>query len=120
MKKIRTLSKDPNLDPLTLTAVPGGPEFGLSFDAGTGASVMRPMLFPKSSVNQSLPSGPAVMPMGRLPLVGTENSVTVPVTVIRPILSSFGSVNQSLPSGPAVMLQRPLWVVGTGNSVTTP
>ena len=35
---------------------------------------MRPILFPASSVNQRLPSGPAVMAMGALLAVGTANS----------------------------------------------
>lgn len=37
--------------------------------------VMRPILLPPASVNQRLPSGPAVMPWGRLSVVGIGNSV---------------------------------------------
>ena len=37
---------------------------------------MRPILLPACSVNQRLPSGPAVIPAGSLFAVGVENSVT--------------------------------------------
>ncbi len=37
--------------------------------------VIRPILPAASSVNQRLPSGPAAMPTGWLPAVGTVNSV---------------------------------------------
>ena len=40
--------------------------------------VMRPILLPVSSVNQTLPSGPDVMPFTVLLTVGIENSVIVP------------------------------------------
>src|SRR6266851_4417557 len=39
---------------------------------------MRPILFPWYSVNQRLPSGPAVMAIRVLPAVGTENAVIAP------------------------------------------
>src|SRR5439155_905810 len=84
------------------------------------AGVIRPILLPESSVNQRLPSGPAVMLSGALPVVGTANSVTVPVRVIRPILFPLSSVNQTFPSWPAVMPMGPLPAVGTVNSVTAP
>ena len=70
----------------------------------TPAVVIRPTLFPFSSVNQSAPSGPAVIPDGWLDGVGTVNSVIVPPVVMRPILLPSNSVNQTLPSGPFVML----------------
>ncbi len=41
----------------------------------------RPILLTFSSVNQSLPSGPEVIPIGPLPLVGVEYSVIVPLVV---------------------------------------
>jgi hypothetical protein len=44
--------------------------------------VMRPILLPACSVNQRLPSGPAVMMFGVLAGVGTGNSVMLPVGVI--------------------------------------
>ena len=51
------------------------------------AGVIRPILLPSISVNQRLPSGPAVMPSGLLlRRCGMANSVTTPAGVIRPIL----------------------------------
>ena len=47
--------------------------------------VMRPILFPAVSVNQRLPSGPAVIAIGPPPAVGMENSVMLPLGVMRPI-----------------------------------
>src|SRR5258708_39736087 len=59
------------------------------------------------SVNQSAPSGTAVMIWGKplVPLgVGIGNSlVTTPAVVMRPILLAKLSVNHRAPSGPAVM-----------------
>src|SRR6266852_5846510 len=80
--------------------------------------VMRPILFVPPSVNQRLPSGPAVIAQGLLPW-GKGNSLTLPPGVMRPILSPDTSVNQRLPSGPAVMSEGLLpW--GKGNSLTLP
>ena len=63
--------------------------------------VIRPIP-PNSSVNQRLPSRPAVISMGwLLGVMPARNSVTTPVGVIRPI--ALSSVNQMLPSGPAVI-----------------
>src|SRR2546426_10804076 len=83
--------------------------------------VIRPTLLPQDSVNQRLPSGPAVMPSGlllplggQLRLGGRGNSVITPAGVIRPILLPLSSVNQRLPSGPAVMLAGPPAAVGVG------
>src|SRR5207249_1434341 len=72
------------------------------------------------SVNQRLPSGPVVMPKGKLLAVGIGNSVTVPLGVIRPMLFPSFSVNQTLPSGPDVMPDDSLLAVGRGNSVMVP
>ena len=60
------------------------------------------------SVNQMLPSGPEVMPVGGTPPekalgVETGNSVIVPDMVIRPIEFVPWSTNHMLPSEPAVM-----------------
>ena len=49
-----------------------------------------------------LPSGPAVMPIGKLK-VGVRNSVITPSGVIRATWLRFCSVNQKLPSGPRVI-----------------
>src|SRR5512135_6752 len=82
-------------------------------------NVTRPILLPFCSVNQRLPSGPAVIPVGPLLAVGSgPNSVMMPAGVIRPILLPFCSVNQRLPSGPAVIPVGRLVGVGSGpNSV---
>ena len=53
------------------------------------------------SVNQRLPSGPAVIPHG--PDNEPPYSVMLPLVVIFPILPFPFSVNHRLPSGPAVM-----------------
>src|SRR5436853_7454529 len=65
--------------------------------------VMRPILLPSRSVNQRLPSGPAVIPSGLLLDVGRGNSLMVPLGLMRPIWLPSCSVNQRLPSGPAVI-----------------
>src|ERR687887_450857 len=76
--------------------------------AGIGKSVAAPdieivpMVGMPRSVNHMLPSGPAVMSNGALP-VGSGNSVTAPAGVIRPIRSPARSVNQRFPSGPAAI-----------------
>ncbi len=69
----------------------------------TPAVVIRPIWQAFASVNQRLPSGPAVRNIGLLEEVGTENSVTTPAVVIRPILVPPGSVNQRFPSDPTAM-----------------
>ena len=49
---------------------------GVGNSVTTPAVVIRPILLcPRSSVNQRLPSGPAVMPSGPLAAVGIGNSV---------------------------------------------
>ena len=66
--------------------------------------VIRPILFALNSVNQRLPSGPAVIPDRFAPAVmPLENSVTAPPGVIRPMRFPVSSVNQTLPSGPAAI-----------------
>src|SRR5438874_572241 len=83
---------------------------------------MRPIFktFGLFSVNQTLPSGPAVMPIGLLKGVGIANSVIAPAGVMRPIRLASYSRNQTLPSGPPVIAIAGLDVGGNGNSVTTP
>jgi hypothetical protein len=80
-------------------------------------TVTRPMLL-ANSVNHMAPSGPAAIPNGMAPNVGTGNSVMTPEVVIRPIWSPAPSVNHELPSGPAVIPMTSSPVVG--NSVRTP
>src|SRR5260370_23567168 len=77
------------------------------------------------SVNQSAPSGTAVMIWGKplVPLgVGIGNSlVTTPAVVMRPILLARDSGNHRAPSGPAVMpLPFGLGGRGVGLLHTTP
>ena len=75
---------------------------GYSVNVPVGVSL--PMLFPRfASVNQRLPSGPAVIPVGAALPVGTVNSVSTPAVVMLPILFPECSLNQTLPSGPDVI-----------------
>src|SRR5437588_546966 len=85
-----------------------------------GGVVIRPILLPENSVNQSAPSGPAVIPVGSLAAVGTPNSLKLPAVVTRPILLPDCSVNQSAPPGPAVIPKGWLAAVGTPNSLKLP
>src|ERR1700686_1284055 len=80
------------------------------------AVVIRPILFALLSVNQRLPSKPAVIDLGALFAVVVANSVIVPAVVIRPILLAPCSANHSAPSTPAVMPKGWLLAVGIGNS----
>jgi hypothetical protein len=57
---------------------------GNSVIAPVGA--IRPTLLPSRSVNQTLPSEPAVIPRGIALAVGMVNSLIVPFGVMRPIL----------------------------------
>ena len=51
------------------------------------AGVMRPIFAGLAlRVNQTFPSGPAVIPFGKFGGFGTGNSVTTPAGVMRPIL----------------------------------
>src|SRR5258708_39577599 len=89
---------------------------GAAFPAG---KLMRPTLLPCCSVNQSAPSGPAVIPSGKLFVVGKGYSVIAPCVVIRPILFALGSVNHNAPSCAAVIACSPQQL-GTGNSAIAP
>src|SRR5208282_2848468 len=88
--------------------------------SGVGTSVTVPVVVirptsPETPVNQSVRSGPVVIPvavtcvgvvpageLGAKGIVGRANSVVVPEVVIRPI-SPARPVNQSAPSGPTVI-----------------
>ena len=61
----------------------------------------RTMSLPLSSVNQTLPSEPVVIQVGRFPPAGY--SKTVPFGRMTPTLLMFSSVNHSVPSGIAVI-----------------
>jgi hypothetical protein len=67
------------------TAALPGEQF-TAVEVGCCGAVILPTLLALPSVNQSAPSGPAVIPKGALPEVGIEYSVTVPAVVTRPIL----------------------------------
>src|SRR5260221_1024179 len=68
---------------------------------------MRPIFLPEPSVNQTLPSGPAVMAAGLLLAVGIPNAEKLPLGVMRPMAFPLNSVNHRLPSDPAVMPSGP-------------
>src|SRR5215510_8214118 len=76
------------------------------------SGVRRQIEFKAGSVNQMLPSGPAVIAFGLLPASGIGNSVIEPSRAIRPILyaedSSFNTSMMKyrlLSSGPAVIAE---------------
>ena len=80
--------------------------------------LISPICLASDSVNQRLPSGPAVITKATLPAVGTGNSVMAWVVgLIIPIWLALNSVNQRLPSGPVVISLASASAVGTGNSV---
>src|SRR2546428_13363266 len=101
--KVPSPSWPPSLAPQASTTSPN-----------TVPLVMRPILLPRSSVNQRLLSGPAVIPNGT-PGVVSGNSAMAPVGVMRPILLLTSSVNQRLPSGPAAVGRAPGRGGGKGN-----
>src|SRR5580658_3687672 len=97
---------------------PPGPG-GRGYSLMTPAVVIRPTWLRPSSVNHSAPSGPAVMPKGELPALGSGYAVRLPEVVMRPILFAASSVNHSAPSDPSAMpTAPPLAVVSVGYSVT--
>jgi hypothetical protein len=57
--------------------------------------------------NHNAPSGPAVMPQGKL-MLGSLKQVTASVVLIRPISLPRMLVNHRAPSGPAVMARGSL------------
>ena len=60
-------------------------------------------IWPTSSVNQRLPSGPATIFCGEESAVGMGYCVTEPLGVILPTWLEFNAVNHMLPSGPRAM-----------------
>src|SRR5215472_8265386 len=93
---------------------------GMANSVITPSGVIRPMLLPRSSVNQRFPSGPAVISHGAERGVGTVNSLIWPVLgSMRPTRLPGISVNHRFPSGPAV-ITRGCPPAVTGNSATAP
>src|SRR5438477_409311 len=101
---------------LPLAMSRGAPPLGRAYSVMVPLVVIFPILLPLNSVNHRLPSGPVVMPVGKLSSVGTAYSVMTPLVVIFPILLPPFSVNQRLPSGPKVTKVGSLPGVGTGYS----
>src|SRR3989442_3424932 len=102
--------------------MPAGPLEGVGMENSLMAPdvVIRP-IFPIPSVNQRLPSGPAVIRSGEALAVGRGNSViVVPGGVMRPMFSAKDSVNHKFPSGPVVMPCGSLLGVGDGDTVDGP
>src|SRR5437879_4569194 len=102
--------------PLLVPIVFAGSEYSVIELGEPGLST--PILSAPHSVNQILPSGPAVIPAGVLEAVEIGYSVSPPLGVIFPILLPLNSVNQMFPSGPAAMALGFVPVVG--NSLTVP
>jgi len=81
---------------------------------GAEASMICPiLLLPYPSANQRAPSGPLVMPPGKLFWWDGVLGDYVGRWSIRPNLLASVSVNQRAPSGPLVMLSGLLFEVGT-------
>ncbi len=78
---------------------------------------MRPIWLTSVSENQTLPSGPRIMPSGPALGVGSGNSVISPLSVMRPILLAAFCANQSAPSAPAVIPIGVAFAVGRSYSV---
>src|SRR5437773_12089035 len=70
---------------------------------GGPAKTTRPILLLLDSVNQRLPSGPTVIPIGPLPGVAAGSSGVAAVGALRPTLVSQCSLNQAVRAGTAVM-----------------
>ena len=87
--------------PVTITLKPPGDSVDTGYSLSAPDVVIRAILC--ASMNQSAPSGPAVMPSGDANANSGGNSVTVPAVVIRPTRLPSSSVNHSAPSGPAAI-----------------
>jgi hypothetical protein len=89
-------------DPIAMPDPPPPEEVGIGYSVIAPDVVIRPILS-EVSMNQSAPSGPAVMPLDPAE-VGKQNSVIAPAVVTRPILLSVFSVNHNAPSAPEVIV----------------
>ena len=105
---------------MTVTVTPKGASGAMRAGGGTvkvgkSGGVKIPIFWPVVSTNQRLPSGPATIPRGEAPRVGTTRGVWS--TILRvmgsiaqmwangcdPLTEEPSSVSHTLPSGPAVM-----------------
>src|ERR1700682_311675 len=82
-------------------------------------TVPLPLLPKHDTVNQRLPSGPAVIEIPVQPL-GIVYSVKLPVVVTLATLPPGCSMSHRLPSRPAAMLHGPLLALGMVYSVMVP
>ena len=95
------------------SALPSAPT---SWNVIAPAGVMKPTTLLLKSVNQTFPSGPAVMPNGRMRLpAGSVNVVITPAVVMRPMRLLSPLVNHRFPSEPAVMSNG--WSTASAGSV---
>src|SRR5262245_58280065 len=92
-----------------------GAELGIMYSVTTPAVVIRPILFPPESVNQSAPSGPVVRRPGVAGAGSVYFATTVPSRVMRLRLEKSGgpisggraaTVIHKLPSGPAAIPRK--------------
>src|SRR5947209_309249 len=88
--------------PSVIASGVSGKKPGNLYSVTAPAVVIRPIDLVPKSVNNRLPSVPAVIRYGNVPEALTGNSVIAPALVARPILP-IDSVNHSLPSGPAAI-----------------
>jgi hypothetical protein len=100
-------------EPRGARVIPTGalPAVGMRYSARrVPLVVMRPMLLPLAlvSVNQRLPSDPAVMPVAALPALGSGNSVMTPKGVMRPMWLPLYSVKKEAEKY-IFLCQRPYW-----------
>src|SRR6476659_7356925 len=103
--------------------MPPGPEFAVGIGYSVTwplPTVIRAILPAPCSVNQTLPSAPALMAVGLLATVGIANCVIVPDGVIWPTSLIPASVNQTFPSGPAAIRLGPLAAIGSVYSWKAP
>src|ERR1700730_218091 len=103
--------------------IPLGLGYGIATSVITPAGVIRTTLPAQNSVNQTLPSGPHVMPSGPTPLargyfVMTPDGLTFRIE-FGPLVGSRETI-QILPSGAPVIASDPAPVPGTGNCAIKP
>src|ERR1700738_3934456 len=103
--------------------IPLGLGFGVGNSVITPVGVIRTTLPTQNSVNQTLPSGPQVMPSGPTSF-GSAYLVMIPAGLtlriqFGPLVGSRATI-QMLPSGASVIASEPAPVPGTANWVIDP